>query len=317
MIEDSDSILVLGSTGLVGSAVRRLLTAEGVSHMTSHVDLRDPSACRTLFDDVRPDYVFHCAARVGGIWANDTKRVDFLADNLRIGLNVLQYAHEFDVKKLLNLGSSCIYPRDAEQPMAEEALLTGSLEPTNRPYALAKISIIELCKAYHAQYGRNFISAMPCNLYGPEDNFTLRESHVLPALIRRFITAKDDGTKIVTLWGDGSPRREFLHVDDLASACLFLMDNWDSPEQINVGAGVDYTITELAEQIAQIVGYTGDVIYDTNKPNGVKQKLLDVSKMSALGWRSSINLQNGLRNTIDWVRARFREQRPPRGWTVQ
>lgn len=314
MIEDSDSILVLGSTGLVGSAIRRSLTAKGIPHMTSHVDLRDPSACHTLFDDVRPDYVFHCAARVGGIWANDTKRVDFLADNLQIGLNVLQSAHEFDTKKLLNLGSSCIYPRDAEQPMAEEALLSGYLEPTNRPYALAKISIIELCKAYDAQYGRNFISAMPCNLYGPEDNFTLGESHVLPALIRRFITAELEGVETVTLWGDGSPRREFLHVDDLASACLFLMDNWDSPEQINVGAGVDCTITELAKQIAQIVGYAGDIIYDTSKPNGVKQKLLDVSKLSAVGWESSIGLQDGLESTIDWVRTRLRDGLPVRGW---
>ncbi len=314
MIADSDSVLVLGSTGLVGSAVRRLLTVEGISHMTTRVDLRDPSACRTLFDDVRPDYVFHCAARVGGIQANDTRRVDFLADNLQIGLNVLQCAHEFDVGKLLNLGSSCIYPRDAEQPMAEEALLTGSLEPTNRPYALAKISIIELCKAYHAQYGRNFISAMPCNLYGPEDNFMLGESHVLPALIRRFIMAKNEGTKTVTLWGDGSPRREFLHVDDLASACLFLIDNWNSPEQVNVGAGVDCTITELAEQIAQIVGYSGDVIYDTNKPNGTPRKLLDVSKMNQLGWRPTFNLHDGLVHTIRWVCDQLERDLPLRGW---
>lgn len=315
MITDAEIVLVLGAQGMVGSAICRLLTSKGVPYVTASTDLRIEECCRDVFQDIKPDYVFHCAAKVGGIHANDTLRVDFLNDNLRIGLNVLQCAYEFGTKKLLNLGSSCIYPRLTPQPIPEDALLTGTLEETNRSYALAKISILELCKAYRSQYGCNFITAMPCNLYGPGDNFSLETGHVLPALIHKFLSAHRKNLSSVTLWGDGSPWREFLHVDDLASACLFLMNEWDEPDHVNVGMGRDITIRVLAEFIADIVGYNGTVNYDTSKPNGTPKKLLDITKMTALGWEASISLNEGLTSTIEWVENRLNAGLPIRGWT--
>lgn len=302
-----DRIFVAGHRGLVGSAIVRRLQSEGYTNLLlrtrSELDLTDGRAVREFFEAERPDYVFLAAARVGGIMANDTYPADFIRDNLAIALNVIDAAWRVRVEKLLFLGSSCIYPKFAPQPMREEHLLTGVLEPTNEPYAVAKIAGIKLCQSYNRQYGTRFISAMPTNLYGPGDNFDLQTSHVLPALIRKFHEAKESGAPAVTIWGTGSPRREFLHVDDLAEACLFLMRNYDDGEIVNVGVGEDLTIRELAELVQEVVGYSGEIVFDVGKPDGTPRKLLDTGRINALGWRPRISLRDGIAETYRWYLA--------------
>lgn len=300
MHKDS-KVYVAGHRGLVGSAILRRLQAEGFTALLTRthleLDLTVQQDVNRFFALERPEYVFLAAARVGGIWANDTFAADFIRENLLIQTNVIDAARRYGVKKLLFLGSSCIYPKYAPQPIKEEFLLTDSLEPTNEAYAVAKIAGIKMCQAYNRQYGTNFISAMPTNLYGPGDNFDLQTSHVLPALIRKFHEAKARGTPSVVVWGTGAPRREFLHVDDLADACLFLMYKYDSPEIINIGAGEDLAIRELAELIKEVVGYQGGIVFDTTKPDGTPRKLLDVTRLFGLGWRPKICLRNGIRGT--------------------
>jgi len=288
----------------VGAALVRLLKARGFTNLLlrtrAELDLCDAAAVRAFYEKHKPAYVFVAAARVGGIMANATYPVEFLSENLQIELNLINGAHANKVAKLLFLGSSCIYPKHAPQPMKEDCLLTGSLEPTNEPYALAKICGIKLCQAYAKQYGANFISAMPTNLYGPEDNFDLQTSHVLPALIHKFHLAKEQNKPAVTLWGTGSAYREFLHVDDLAEACLFLMEEYDLPELVNVGCGEDITIRDLAMLVGKVVGYSGKIEWDTTKPDGTPRKLLDVSKLASLGWKARTPLEQGLRATYQW-----------------
>jgi GDP-L-fucose synthase len=303
-IERRGRTYVAGHRGLVGSAILRRLEEEGFENLLvrsrSELDLTDSRAVDEFFETERPEYVFLAAAKVGGILANSTYPVDFLRDNLTIQLNILDAAYRHGVKKLLLLGSSCIYPKFAPQPMKEEHLLTGELEPTNEPYAIAKIAGIKLCQAYRRQHGADFISAMPTNLYGPGDNFDLNTSHVLPALIRKFHEAKERGEPNVTIWGTGAPRREFLHVGDLAEACLFLMDNFSGHEAINVGVGKDISISELASLVGEVVGYEGEISYDTSKPDGTPRKLLDVSKLNNLGWQAKTSLRDGVRQTYRW-----------------
>jgi len=305
---------IAGHRGLVGSAIQRLLEAEGFKNIVgrthSELDLRDRDATFEFFAETKPRYVALAAAKVGGILANSTYPVDFLSDNMRVQLNVLDAAREHGVERLIFLGSSCIYPKFAEQPIREDSLLTGHLEPTNDAYAIAKIAGILQIQAVRRQYGLPWISAMPTNLYGPNDNFSPLGSHVLPALIRRYDDAAANGDAEVTNWGSGNPRREFLHVDDLASAVLHLLEHYDGPEQVNVGSGSDVTIREIAETIAEVVGFQGETAWDTTKPDGTPQKLLDVSKLAAAGWTSQINLEDGLKNTIQWYREQagnFRE----------
>jgi len=297
-------VYVAGHNGMVGSALVRLLRARGCTNLLlrtrAELDLCDTRAVHAFYEKFRPDYVIVAAAKVGGIWANATMPVEFLSENLQIELNLINGAHAAKVKKLLFLGSSCIYPRMAAQPISESSLLTASLEPTNEPYALAKICGIKLCQAYAKQYGANFISAMPTNLYGPGDNFDLETSHVVPALLHKFHLAKKRGARNVVLWGTGSAYREFLHVDDLAEACLFLMERYDSPELINVGCGRDLSIRELTELVGRVVGFTGVMEWDSSKPDGTPRKLLDVSKLTALGWRATIPLEDGLRAAYQW-----------------
>nr|WP_269433336.1 GDP-L-fucose synthase [Limnochorda pilosa] len=300
-------IYVAGHRGLVGSAIVRALKHRGYRNILTRtrqeLDLTDRRAVDAFFAAQRPEYIYVAAARVGGIWANNTYPVDFLQTNLEIELNVIRAAHDHQVKKLLFLGSSCIYPRVAPQPIKEEYLLTGLLEPTNQPYAIAKIAGIELVNAYRRQYGDRFISAMPTNLYGPGDNFDLETSHVLAALLRKTHEAKVSGSPAVEVWGTGEPRREFLHVDDLAEACLFLMDRYDDAIPINVGVGEDVSIRELAELIGRVVGYQGDLAFDATKPDGMPRKLLDVSRIHRLGWRARIPLEEGIRHTYQWFLA--------------
>ena len=299
-------IFVAGHRGLVGSAVTRTLTADGHHVLTrprTELDLRDAAATSAYLRAARPDAVVLAAARVGGIMANSAQPVQFLEDNLRIQLSVIAGAHEAGVARLLFLGSSCIYPRLAPQPIREEALLTGPLEPTNEAYALAKIAGIVQVQSYRRQYGAGFVSAMPTNLYGPGDNFDLATSHVLPALIRRFHEAERDGAPEVTLWGSGTPRREFLHVDDLAAACALLLRRYDGDEPVNVGCGEDLTIRELAETVRDVVGYRGAIGWDTSKPDGTPRKLLDVSRLSALGWRPRVALREGIASVYAHWRA--------------
>lgn len=304
MLEKHTRIYVAGHGGLVGSAILRKLKEQGYQNLltrtSSELDLRDQSAVNGFFESAEPEVVVLAAAKVGGILANSTYPADFLYDNLAIASNVIHAAHANGVHKLLNLGSSCIYPKLAPQPLKEKYLLTGALEETNRAYAIAKIAAIELCDAYRHQHGNDFISAMPTNLYGPNDNFDLASSHVLPALMRKIHDAKATGATSVTIWGSGTPRREFLHTDDLADACLFLLQNVSEPGPINVGTGVDVTITELAELIADVVGYEGTFEYDTSKPDGTPRKLMDVSKLSELGWTAKISLREGLEQTYAW-----------------
>jgi GDP-L-fucose synthase len=300
----TDRVFVAGHRGLVGSAVVRRLRADGFTNLVlrgrEELDLADSAAVRAFFRDERPAWVFLAAARVGGILANSTYPVEFLRDNLAIELNVIDAAHAAGVQKLLFLGSSCIYPKHAPQPLREEYLLSGPLEPTNEWYAVAKIAGIKLCQAYHRQYGARFISVMPTNLYGPGDNFDLATSHVLPALIRKFHEARESGAPDVELWGTGTPRREFLHVDDLADACLFLMRTYEDPEIINVGTGDDISIRDLAEMIADIVGFDGDIVQDTSKPDGTPRKLMDVTRLTRLGWQARIPLRQGIEETYRW-----------------
>lgn len=302
----SGTFYVAGHRGLVGSAIWRLLEAEGftdlVGRTSAELDLKDRAAVFGFFEATKPRYVVLAAAKVGGILANNTYPVDFLSENLQIQVNVLDAAVAAGVERLLFLGSSCIYPRLAEQPIREDSLLTGHLEPTNDAYAIAKIAGILQIQAVRRQYGLPWISAMPTNLYGPGDNFSSVGSHVLPALIRRYDEAASAAAASVTNWGTGTPRREFLHVDDMAAACLHLMEHYDGPEQVNVGTGSDVTIREIAETIARVVGYTGETLWDTTKPDGTPQKLLDVSKLADAGWRSSIGLEAGLTSTVKWYR---------------
>ena len=297
-------VFVAGHRGLVGSAVVRRLEAEGFSKILTatreQLDLRDQAAVNYWFRANGPEFVVLVAGTVGGILANSTRPAEFIYDNMMIHATVVHAAHLFPVKRLLYLGSSCIYPRECPQPMKEEHLLSGRLEETNESYAIAKIAGIKLCQAYRAQYGCDFISAMPTNLYGPNDNFSLTSSHVLPALIRRFHDAKSEGQREVVVWGTGSPRREFLHVDDLADACVFVMKNYDDAEHINVGTGEDQTIRELAEMVRGIVHPEAEIVFDSSKPDGTPRKLLDVSRLHALGWRHKIGLREGIESSYRW-----------------
>jgi GDP-L-fucose synthase len=294
----TDKIYVAGHRGMVGSAVLRQLEKKGykniITRTSAELDLRNQRAVNDFFAVEQPEYVFLAAAKVGGILANNTYRAEFIYDNLMIQSNIMEAAYRNGVKKLLFLGSSCIYPKLAPQPLKEEYLLSGYLELTNQPYAIAKIAGIEMCNAYRAQYGCNFISAMPTNLYGPNDNYDLQGSHVLPALLRKMMTAKSAGLSSVTIWGTGTPRREFLHVDDMADACLFLMEQYDEPGHINIGCGEDLSILELAGLIASVIGFTGEITTDSSQPDGTPRKLMDVSRLMALGWKPQISLQQGI-----------------------
>ena len=303
-MDSNARIFVAGHRGLVGSAILRRLKAAAADHVLTasrdQLDLRDQAAVNYWFRANRPEYVYLVAGTVGGIMANSTRPAEFIYDNMMIHATVVHAAHQFGVKKLLYLGSSCIYPRHCEQPMSEEQLLTGALEPTNEAYAIAKIAGIKLCEAYRKQYGDDFISAMPTNLYGPNDNFDLTSSHVLPALIRKFHEAKVSGEDEVVIWGSGTPRREFLHVDDLADACVFLMERYDDALHVNVGTGEDLSIRELAEMVRSIVHPSARLVFDSSKPDGMPRKLLDVSRLHALGWRHRIELREGISATYDW-----------------
>lgn len=295
-------IYIAGHAGLVGSALHRLLQQKGYKNIVcrtrAQLDLCNNNAVNQFFAEEQPEYVFLAAAKVGGIVANQTYPAEFIFSNLSIQNNILQAAYEHNVKKLLFLGSSCIYPKMAPQPIIEDYLLTGFLEPTNEPYAIAKIAGIKMCQAYHKQYGCQFISVMPTNLYGPGDNYHLQNAHVLPSLIRKLYEAKTQQKTEMVVWGTGSPRREFLHVDDCATACYFLMQNYNSPEIVNIGTGTDHSIKEMAETIQQLIGYTGQLVFDTSKPDGTPRKLLNVDKINNLGWTAAISLRNGLKQTI-------------------
>jgi GDP-L-fucose synthase len=306
-MEKSNKIFVAGHRGMVGSALVRRLKAEEFSNVVTRdraeLDLGDQSAVAKFFAEERPTIIIVAAAKVGGIKANSDFPVKFLLENLRIQNNVVSSAYESGVRKLLFLGSSCIYPKLAPQPIPETALLSGPLEPTNEAYAVAKIAGIKLCQAYYRQYGANFISAMPTNLYGPNDNFDLETSHVLAALLRKAHEAKMRNDRKLIVWGTGKPRREFLHVDDMASACLLLLEKYDSPGIINVGCGEDVSIRELAELISNVVGFNGELAWDTTQPDGTPQKLLDITKLRALGWKPAITLRDGIASTYEWFRA--------------
>lgn len=297
-MDSSAKIYVAGHRGMVGSAIVRKLNERGfdniVTRTSSQLDLRDQAAVSEFFATEKPEYVFLAAAKVGGIVANNTYRADFLYDNLMIEANIIHQAYVHGVTKLMFLGSSCIYPKFAPQPMTEDDLLTGTLEPTNEPYAIAKITGIKLCEAYRDQYGCNFISGMPTNLYGPNDNYDLEKSHVLPALIRKFHEAKVNGTPSVEIWGDGSPMREFMHVDDLGEACLFLMENYDGKQFVNIGVGEDVSIKELALMVKEVVGFDGELEFDTSKPTGTPRKLMNVSRLQEAGFKHTIGLKEGI-----------------------
>ena len=306
-LKKSDKIFVAGHSGMVGSALVRRLEAQGFTNLLmrdrSRLDLSEESGVAKFFVEEKPDIVILAAAKAGGIKANNDYPVEFLLDNLRIQNNVIRSAYQTGVRKLLFLGSSCIYPRLAPQPIPESALLTGPLEPTNEPYAIAKIAGIKLCQAYAREYGANFISVMPTNLYGPNDNFDLETSHVLAALLRKAHEAKTRNEKKLVVWGTGEPRREFLHVDDLAAACLLLLEKYDSLEIINIGCGEDVTIRELAELIRDVVGFDGELVWDKTKPDGTPRKLLDATRIHALGWQPTIPLQKGIAQTYEWFLA--------------
>ena len=301
-----DKIYIAGHRGMVGSAILRALQAQGYSNFllrtSGELDLRNQLAVADFFANEKPDYVFLAAAKVGGIIANNTFRADFIYENLMIQSNVIHQAYVNGVKKLMFLGSSCIYPKLAPQPLKEEYLLTGLLEPTNEPYAIAKIAGIKMCDGYRDQYGCNFISVMPTNLYGPNDNYDLNNSHVLPAMLRKFIMAKRNGEGSVTIWGTGSPLREFLHADDLAEACLFLMENYNDAGLVNIGIGTDISILDLALLVKKIVGFEGTVLTDPSKPDGTPRKLMDVSKLNGLGWKAKITLEDGIRKVFEEIK---------------
>lgn len=302
-MDQRDSIFVAGHNGMVGSAICRRLKADGFSNLllrsSAELDLRDQQAVQSFFDMHKPAYIFLAAAKVGGILANNTYRADFIYDNLMIAANVIHAAYVTKAKKLLFLGSSCIYPKNAPQPLKEEYLLTDTLEQTNEPYAIAKIAGIKLCESYRRQYDCNFISAMPTNLYGPNDNYDPNNSHVLPALIRKFHTAKQNNDSEVVVWGSGKPLREFLHVDDLAAACVFLMQEYNEELFLNIGTGHDITIEALAQLVKDIVGYTGNIVLDSSKPDGTFRKLMDVTKIENLGWKHRISLEDGIRSVYE------------------
>ena len=303
-MEQSAKIYVAGHLGLVGGALVRRLQHAGYNNLlvrtSGELDLRNQGAVAAFFAQERPEYVFLAAARVGGIWANNTFPAEFIYDNLMIQTNVIHQAFLNKAKKLLFLGSSCIYPKFCPQPMREEYLLDGKLEPTNEPYAVAKIAGIKMCQSYNRQYGTRFISVMPTNLYGPGDNFDLKDSHVLPALVSKFHEAKSTGASEVVIWGTGTPRREFLYVDDLADACLFLMQQYDANEIINIGVGQDMTILEVAEHVSAVVGFSGSLVFDPSYPDGTPRKLLDISRLKELGWQASTTLPEGLAKTYAW-----------------
>jgi GDP-L-fucose synthase len=305
-MNNQDKIYIAGHRGMVGSAIKRKLESEGFTNLvyksSDELDLRNQQDVHNFFEKEKPAFVFLAAAKVGGIMANDTFRADFLYENLMIESNIIHAAWKTNVKKLMFLGSSCIYPKLAQQPLKEEYLLTGLLEHSNEPYAIAKIAGIKLCDAFRAQYGCNFISVMPTNLYGPNDNYDLKYSHVLPALIRKFHEAKINNEPFVTIWGSGEPKREFLHVDDLAEACVFLMNHFDEAGLVNVGIGTDLSILELAQLVARIVGYTGSIQKDISKPDGTPRKLMDVSKINAMGWKARITLEEGIRMVYEEYR---------------
>jgi GDP-L-fucose synthase len=308
-VQKDSKIYIAGHRGMVGSAILRKLYAEGYDNIifrrSNELDLRDQKSVNDFFAKERPEYVFLAAAKVGGIVANNTYRADFLYENMMIQNNVIHAAYINGVQKLMFLGSSCIYPKLAPQPLKEESLLTSELEPTNEPYAIAKIAGIKLCDAYRAQYGCNFVSVMPTNLYGPNDNYDLQNSHVLPALIRKFLTAKKENTPEVVMWGTGSPLREFMHADDLASACFFLMLNFDEAGFVNIGVGEDISIKDLAIMVKQLTDYKGEIVHDLTKPDGTPRKLMDVQKLHGLGWKASISLENGIASVIDEVKSKF------------
>jgi len=302
------SIFVAGHNGLVGKALVRRFSGEGAKIITAsrtELDLRDQAATKAFLSDMAPDAVIVAAATVGGILANSTFPVDFLNDNLLIETNLISGAHETGIDRLLFLGSSCIYPREAQQPMSEDALLTGPLEPTNKWYAIAKIAGIMLCQAYREQYGRSYIAAMPTNLYGPGDNFDLSSSHVIPALMRKIDEAARERQPMVEIWGTGTPQREFMHVNDLADALVFLLKTYDDDEHINVGSGQEVSIAELAEMLAQVIGYKGKLVFDTTKPDGPPRKALDSTRIAALGWTPHYSLEKGLKQTYAWYRSEF------------
>jgi len=308
-MEQNAKIYIAGHRGMLGSSLERKLRNEGfyniVTRTSSELDLRNQQAVNTIFDKEKPEYVILAAAKVGGILANNTYRAEFIYDNIMMEANLIHAAHMHKAKKLLFLGSSCIYPKMSPQPIKEAYLNSGYLEPTNQPYAIAKIAGIEMCESYRTQYGSNFISAMPTNLYGTNDNYHPENSHVLPALIRRIFLAKKNNDPSVTIWGTGTPRREFMHVDDLADACFFLLQNYDEAGHVNIGWGEDVSIKELAEAIVAEVGYTGTLKFDTSKPDGTPRKLLDTTKINKLGWKPSIKLQDGIRMTIEEVKDQF------------
>ena len=307
-MQKSSKIYIAGHRGMVGSSILRALQTRGYTNFvlrtSTELDLRNQQAVADFFAAEKPDYVFLAAAKVGGIVANNTFRADFIYENMMIQSNVIHHSFLNGVKKLLFLGSSCIYPKLAPQPLKEEYLLTGLLESTNEPYAIAKIAGIKMCDAYREQYGCNFISVMPTNLYGPNDNYDLNNSHVLPALLRKFITAKNNGDAAVTIWGTGSPLREFLHADDLAAACLFLMETHNESGLVNIGVGEDISIIDLAKMVKQIVGYEGEILTDTSKPDGTPRKLMDVSKLTNLGWNASIGLEEGIKKVYEEIKDR-------------
>lgn len=304
----SDKIYIAGHRGMVGSAIERLLRKEGyinlITRTSKELDLRNQYAVNDFFATEKPDHVFMSAAKVGGILANNIYRAEFIYDNLMIELNVVHAAHQHQVKKMLFLGSSCIYPKMAPQPIKEEYLLTGVLEETNEPYAIAKIAGIKLCESYRRQYGANFISVMPTNLYGPNDNYDPQSSHLFASFIRKFTLAKRNGDKVIEIWGDGSPKREFLHVDDMADACYFLMQNYDGEEIFNIGTGTDVSVLELANLMKEITGFDGEFKFDATKPNGTPRKLLDVSKLESVGWKSKISLKEGIQLIFDEMKDR-------------
>lgn len=297
-MEKNSKIYIAGHRGMVGSAILRKLEKEGYSNIvvrtSAELDLRDQLQVQQFMELEKPEYVFLAAAKVGGIVANNTFRAEFLYDNLEIQSHLIHQSYKQGVKKLLFLGSSCIYPKLAPQPLKEEYLLTGPLEPTNEPYAIAKIAGLKMCEAYRSQYGCNFITVMPTNLYGPNDNYDLQNSHVLPALLRKFHEAKEGGDASVTLWGTGSPKREFLHADDLADACYFIMQHYNNPEPLNIGVGEDVSIKELAAMVQQITGFTGEIIWDHSKPDGTPRKLMDVTRLHTSGWKAMIGLKEGI-----------------------
>ncbi|WPO79515.1 GDP-L-fucose synthase [Flavobacterium sp. KACC 22761] len=301
-----DKIYIAGHRGMVGSAILRQLRAKGYTNFvlktSSELDLRNQQAVADFFATEKPDYVFLAAAKVGGIIANNTFRGDFIYENLMIQNNIIHQSYLNNVQKLMFLGSSCIYPKMAPQPLKEEYMLTGELEPTNEPYAIAKIAGIKMCDAYRAQFGCNFISVMPTNLYGPNDNYDLKNSHVLPAMLRKFITAKRNNESSVTIWGTGSPKREFLHADDLAEACLFLMENYNEQGLVNIGVGEDISILDLAILVKKIVGYEGEILTDTSKPDGTPRKLMDVSKLNGFGWKAKTSLEEGIQKVYDEIK---------------